>query len=258
MYEEDSDEWIIKSMGDVSTRRDNPDIVKKIYKNIRYKLLIDKDRKGAIEFLLKNIDDLMANKLEVKDFTFSKSLRLHYKDEKTIPHKMLANRIGIRDPGNKPQPNDRLQFVYIKQLDKDKQAPGDNIETPEFVLENDMEVDTLRYLESQIMNPICALISPVIEEPQEIFKEIIKREKNKRKTEERKFNMTKMGFNSLDNFIVNNSQINTNKYYDKFINKISIIDVNKKNKSNKKTKKSINITDFISNQINIEKQKLEI
>jgi hypothetical protein len=31
-----------------------------------------------------------------------------------MAHKVLADRMGLRDPGNKPQVNDRIPFVYIK------------------------------------------------------------------------------------------------------------------------------------------------
>ena len=43
----------------------------------------------------------------------TKSLRGYYKNPDQIAHKVLADRIGERDPGNKPKSNDRIPFVYI-------------------------------------------------------------------------------------------------------------------------------------------------
>jgi len=48
----------------------------------------------------------------------TKSLRSFYKNPNQIAHCVLANRIGIRDPGNKPAPGDRIPFVYIQTTGK--------------------------------------------------------------------------------------------------------------------------------------------
>ena len=45
-------------------------------------------------------------------FTITKSLRGYYKNPQQIAHKVLADRMAERDPGNKPKANDRIPCVY--------------------------------------------------------------------------------------------------------------------------------------------------
>ena len=45
--------------------------------------------------------------------TLSKTLKANYKNRTSIVHAVLADRIGKRDPGNKPDINERVPFVYI-------------------------------------------------------------------------------------------------------------------------------------------------
>ena len=41
-------------------------------------------------------------------------MRGNYKDRTRMPHAVLADRIAERDPGNKPQSNDRIAYAYIE------------------------------------------------------------------------------------------------------------------------------------------------
>jgi hypothetical protein len=45
-------------------------------------------------------------------------LRSNYKNPAQIAHKVLADRMGKRDPGNKPSSGDRIPFVYIETKNK--------------------------------------------------------------------------------------------------------------------------------------------
>ena len=46
----------------------------------------------------------------------SKSIRADYANPNQIAHKVLADRMAERDPGNKPMVNDRIPFVYIERV----------------------------------------------------------------------------------------------------------------------------------------------
>ena len=48
----------------------------------------------------------------LEKLVITKSLRAGYKDPQSIAHKVLADRMGERDPGNKPKPGDRMPFAY--------------------------------------------------------------------------------------------------------------------------------------------------
>ena len=70
----------------------------------------------------------------------TKSLRGYYKNPDQIAHKVLADRMGVRDPGNKPASNDRIPYAYIevKESKNNKVLQGDRIEHPDYMEEKNI------------------------------------------------------------------------------------------------------------------------
>ena len=99
----------------------------------------------------------------------TKSLRSGYKNPQTIAHKVLADRITARDPGNKPGPGDRIPFVYINTTNK-KALQGDKIETPSYIKEQGLKIDYSFYITNQIMKPVQQVFALVLEKIWEIQK----------------------------------------------------------------------------------------
>jgi hypothetical protein len=155
-------------MGIVLKRRDNANIVKKIYGGIINIILNQQDLEKSVKFLKEELDDLVNGKTDIKDLIISKTLRSSYKDPTKIAHKVLADRIGIRDAGNKPAANDRIAYIYIKVPDAKLQ--GDKIETPEYIVENKLEPDYLHYITNQIMKPVLQLYALCLTDL-EVYKE---------------------------------------------------------------------------------------
>ena len=155
LYETDINKFKQKSMGIVLKRRDNANIVKKIYGGIIDIILNSQDLDKSIRFLREELTDLVNGKADIKDLILSKTLKSSYKDPTKIAHKVLADRIGIRDAGNKPACNDRIAYIYIKNSGAKLQ--GDKIETPEFIKETGLEPDYLHYITNQIMKPVLQL-----------------------------------------------------------------------------------------------------
>ena len=114
-YEFSTTKYKPTSMGIVMKRRDNAPIVKDIYGGIVDFLMNKRDVKGSYEFFRQKVRDLLNGKIDISRLVISKSLKADYANPTTIPHKMLADRMGIRDPGNKPQSNDRLPYCYIDE-----------------------------------------------------------------------------------------------------------------------------------------------
>ena len=75
---------------------------------------------------------------------------------------MLADRVGRRDPGNKPGPGDRIPFVYFENENK-KALQGEKIELPNFVIENGLQIDYAHYITNQVMKPIQQVFALVLE-----------------------------------------------------------------------------------------------
>jgi DNA polymerase delta subunit 1 len=114
-YEFSTTEFKPTSMGIVMKRRDNAPIVKDIYGGIVDFLMNKRDVQGSYEFFRQKVRDLLNGKIDINKLIISKSLKANYANPTTIPHKMLADRMGERDPGNKPQSNDRLPYCYIDE-----------------------------------------------------------------------------------------------------------------------------------------------
>ena len=160
LYEEDVNKCKRKSMGIVLKRRDNAPIVKDVYGGIIDILMKEKDIEKSIDFLHKMLTDIIDKKIIIDKLIITKSIRSFYKNPNQIAHCVLANRIGIRDPGNKPAPGDRIPFVYIQT--KGKKLQGERIETPSFIKEENLKIDYGFYISNQIMKPVIQIYSLVL------------------------------------------------------------------------------------------------
>jgi len=148
-------------MGLVLKRRDNAPIVKDVYGGVIDILMKDGNISKAIAFVKSALDKLRAGNVDMKKLTITKSLRSGYKNPKQIAHKVLADRIGDRDPGNKPRPGDRIAYVYVRT--EGKKLQGDKIEVPKYVTDNKLELDYDFYVTNQIMKPLQQVFALVLE-----------------------------------------------------------------------------------------------
>ena len=142
----------------VLKRRDNAPIVKDVYGGIIDILMKEKNIDDASKFLEDALKNIVDEKFPIEKLIITKSLRGHYKNPQQIAHKVLADRIGKRDPGNKPSSGDRIPFVYIKTSNK-KALQGDKIETPQFIAENKLKPDYAHYITNQIMKPVLQVFA---------------------------------------------------------------------------------------------------
>lgn len=81
--------------------------------------------------------------------------------------------MAIRDPGNKPQLNDRIPYVAIEVQSDKKLLQGDVIEHPEYIIKNNLKVDYLFYLTNQIMNPSIQFLELIVDEPKNFLMNIV-------------------------------------------------------------------------------------
>jgi DNA polymerase elongation subunit (family B) len=162
LYETDPNKCKRKEMGIVLKRRDNAPIVKDIYGGIIDILMKEQNIQKAIDFLKHSLQNLVDEKVTMDKLIITKSLRSGYKNPNSIAHKVLADRITKRDPGNKPSSGDRIPFVYINSSNK-KALQGEKIETPTYILENGLKIDYSFYITNQIMKPLQQLFALVLE-----------------------------------------------------------------------------------------------
>ena len=162
LYETDPNKCKRKEMGIVLKRRDNAPIVKDIYGGIIDILMKEQNIQKAIDFLKECLKNIVDEKFPMEKLIITKSLRSGYKNPMQIAHKVLADRIYARDPGNKPSSGDRIPFVYIHNTNK-KALQGEKIETPTFILENGIKIDYSFYITNQIMKPVQQVFALVLE-----------------------------------------------------------------------------------------------
>ena len=175
----DNNKYKRTSMGIVMKRRDNAPIVKYVYGNMIEKIMIERNFGESLKWLKNTLDEIVNGEFDMNMFIITKSLRADYKNPQSIAHKVLADRMGERDPGNKPKSNDRIPFVYSIITDIEKVfdlenkyksgknkgkyrkksiLQGDRVEHPEYIIQNKLDIDYSFYITNQVMKPILQLL----------------------------------------------------------------------------------------------------
>ena len=209
LYETDFESFKQKSMGIVLKRRDNAKIVKIVVGGIVDYILngkfgdidITNRNKGAIAYTKTLLKRILQGNYPIDKYIITKTLRAKYKGTKinddnqgesgqkgswywedvncSLAHVSLSQRIAKRNPGNKPESNDRIPYVYIIPKGKVK-LQADRIEDPKFVVEQKIELDYLFYITNQIMKPAIQFLEHIATNPEKIFDNYINKELNRR------------------------------------------------------------------------------
>ena len=239
LYEKSPDKFKQKSMGIVLKRRDNANIVKIVCGNIIDQILNKRSPKGAVEKTQEIIDQTIKGKIPLDKFIITKTLKTTYKNRESIVHAVLADRMAQRDPGNKPQSNDRIPYAYIElPPDLKVNLQGERVEHWDYILEKKLKLDYLFYITNQIMKPATQFLELIVDNPEKIFNEYIIKEEN-RKNGKMPINYYFQGENtiSFDEFAEILDKTKNNK-----VNKVNT--VNKVNKVNK-----VNTVNTVTNNI---------
>lgn len=161
-YEQDVANFKQASMGIVLKRRDNAPIVKHVYGEALRIILDDLDIERAAYETKLRVRDVLNGKYPMDMFVVTKTLKGHYKAPAAIAHKVLADRVAEREPGNAFQSNDRVPHVHVKCKNRNA-LQGDKIETPEYATKKCLPIDYEYYVTNQIMKPVCQLFGLVVE-----------------------------------------------------------------------------------------------
>jgi hypothetical protein len=162
LYEYNPDKGKLKFMGLPLKRRDSCDYLKDVYGGILTILMKEPDNvEKAIEFLNQSLKSLVNGNVSMDKLALTKALRSEYKNPQQIAHKVLAERIGEREPGNKPKPGDRIKYAFIENAGE--KLLGNRVETPQYIIENNLKLDYHYYITNQLMNPLLQLFSLALE-----------------------------------------------------------------------------------------------
>ena len=152
-----SSDYFPKSMGIVLKRRDNANICKEIFGGAIREIMVKQDLEASLQMVKSCLRKLLDGEYPYDMFVISKTLRSYYKNPESVAHNVLARRIARRDPGNKPQTNDRVPYIYVQVPGDDgkkKILQGDRVENPDYARVMKLNVDYKFYLERQVMQPI--------------------------------------------------------------------------------------------------------
>ena len=119
--------------------------------------------KNAIDYLNDSLQNLVNGSVNMDKLSITRALRSEYKNPHQIGHWVLSDRIGKRDPGNKPKPGDRIKYVFVVNKNK-KALTGQRIETPEYIESNKLTIDYGHYITNQLMKPLQQLFGLAIED----------------------------------------------------------------------------------------------
>ncbi len=182
LYEKNPDEFKQKSMGIVLKRRDNAPVVKIVCGNIIDQILNKRNSEGAVKMTQLLLNKIITGKMPLDKFIITKTLKFSYKNRASIVHAVLADRMAERDPGNKPESNDRIPYVYYEVEDeKSIKLQGDRVEHPDYLVKNNLKIDYLFYITNQIMKPCIQFLELIVENSEKIFTDYIIREENRKK-----------------------------------------------------------------------------
>lgn len=125
------------------------------------KLLIDRDKDGAVAFAKNTISDLLCNRVDISQLVITKELTKKDEDYKAKQaHVELADRMRKRDAGSAPNLGDRVPYVIIAAAKGT--AAYLKSEDPIYVLDNNIPIDTQYYLENQISKPLIRIFGPIL------------------------------------------------------------------------------------------------
>lgn len=142
-----------------TVRRDNCRLVPHVVETVLQKVLMERDVKGAEEYVKKIISQLMQNQIDMSQLVITKQLsRSDYAAKQA--HVELAERMRKRDPGSAPALGDRVAYVIIKSGLSGKNY--EKSEDPIYVLEHNLPIDTDYYLENQLSNPLQRIFEPIL------------------------------------------------------------------------------------------------
>ena len=117
------------------------------------------------------LKDIVDEKIPLDKLIITKSLREFYKNPESIAHKVLADRMGKRDPVTNLLLGVEYHLFIFRQV-KSVKLQGDKIEHPNYIKENKLKPDYGFYITNQIMKPVSQIYALVLEDLKDFKKKL--------------------------------------------------------------------------------------
>lgn len=149
-------------------RRDNCPLVKDVSTAVLNAIMYDKNTPAALDAARQHIAKVLAGDYPVDKFVVSKSLRGGYKND-AQPHVYVARKLAARRGYPVPS-GTRVPYVFVETLDNPQCLQAERAEDPQYVIDNDVPLDMLYYIDHQLKSPVCALLEVLVDDPEtEVF-----------------------------------------------------------------------------------------
>lgn len=139
-------------------RRDNPPIVKDASRDVLNAIMYDRSVDTAVDRAREVFRRVLAGDVPMDSLVVSKALRGSYAAPDSQPHLQVARKIQART-GERIPPGTRVPFVYIEDTNNPDGLLAMRAEDPAFVASEGLRVDTLYYIDRQLVSPLETLFS---------------------------------------------------------------------------------------------------
>jgi len=151
-----------------TVRRDNCALVRQVVDRVLREILVKRDVAAAERYAKGTIADLLMNRVDLSLLVVTKALTQEPEAyDNSAPHVELAKKMRKRDPATGPQVGDRIAYVIIKGP-KNARA-FEKAEDPVHVLENNLPIDAVHYLEHHLEKPLMRIFEPILRNPRELL-----------------------------------------------------------------------------------------
>lgn len=124
------------------------------------KILYTKDTLKTMDALACRFVDLCEGRVPDSDLVLSRKLNKTYSNPAAIMAPVIADKIEARNPGSRPPPGTRVQFVVVSKAGFTKHTKMcDKIDTLEYAKAHDLPIDYKYYIQS-MQKSICQLLEP--------------------------------------------------------------------------------------------------
>ncbi len=167
-FEKGSDGWEdkIDMKGIETVRRDWPSIVSDTMEEVIDIILKEGDINKAIKHVQDIAGKLSRNEIPLEELAVVKSITKKLENyDGVLPHIELAKKMKRRNPSNPPSPGLRIPYIIIKG----NQMISKRVEHPDYIRENDLEVDSEYYINSQLLPPLERIFNVIGVDKQELL-----------------------------------------------------------------------------------------
>ena len=149
-------------------RRDSIPLVREVSNAILDAIMHDRDPHKAVGEAKACIMRVLRGEEPLEKFIVSKTLRSDYKN-KSQPHLIVANKI-LRRTGARTHSGAMVPYVFVEDEGNQDALQAERAEDPEYVRANNLKIDVLQYITSQLENPITSLLDVLVDDPaNEVF-----------------------------------------------------------------------------------------